>query len=134
MLASKPVCHPPRQIVVELMSPTSSSWRGAFFCFMTVVQPAVLIAVALSIFAAAPQTSRPGPEGMRARALDAWRTKVPGDTLSHALAVEAIMRELAVAKTDDKDEWGLAGLLHDIDIGTTANDLTRHGAVGAQIL
>jgi putative nucleotidyltransferase with HDIG domain len=72
---------------------------------------------------------------MRARAWDALRSRLEGEKyLNHSRAVEAIMRELAVAKSDDKNEWGLAGLLHDIDIGTTANDLNRHGIAGAQIL
>jgi putative nucleotidyltransferase with HDIG domain len=72
---------------------------------------------------------------MRARAWDALRSRLQEEKyLTHSRAVEAIMRELAVAKSDDKEEWGLAGLLHDIDIGTTANDLNRHGIVGAQIL
>jgi len=44
------------------------------------------------------------------------------------------MREMAVAGTDNADHWGLAGLLHDIDIAETSSDLTRHGAGGAQIL
>ena len=43
------------------------------------------------------------------------------------------MRELAT-KTDDRDEWALAGLLHDIDIAMTAGDLSQHGTVGARIL
>jgi len=32
------------------------------------------------------------------------------------------------------EQWGLAGLLHDIDIMETAGDLTRHGVVGAGVL
>jgi putative nucleotidyltransferase with HDIG domain len=44
------------------------------------------------------------------------------------------MREMAVVGTDNAEHWGLAGLLHDIDIADTASDLTRHGVVGAQIL
>jgi len=68
-----------------------------------------------------------GPGELRARAWDVLRSKSPEEKyLNHARAVEAIMRELAGAK-DDKDEWGLAGLLHDIDIGTTRVDLPRHG-------
>lgn len=48
--------------------------------------------------------------------------------------LSAIMRQLAVADSDNVDHWGRAGLLHDIDIGETANDLSRHGAVDAQNL
>lgn len=99
---------------------------------------AVFAAFALSVLAATPQMGQPtqaGSNEMRARAWDALRSRVQEEKyLNHSRAVEAIMRELAVAKSDDKDEWGLAGLLHDIDIGTTATDLSRHGIVGAQIL
>jgi len=99
---------------------------------------AVFAALVLWVLPATPQVRQPaqaGPEEMRARAWDALRSRLEEEKyLNHSLAVEAIMRELAAAKSDDKDEWGLAGLLHDIDIGTTANDLTRHGVVGAQIL
>jgi putative nucleotidyltransferase with HDIG domain len=71
----------------------------------------------------------------RARALDALRPRVPeARYLRHSTAVEAIMREMAVVGTDNAEHWGLAGLLHDIDIADTASDLTRHGVVGAQIL
>ena len=44
------------------------------------------------------------------------------------------MREMAALSIDNVDHWGLAGLLHDIDIGETSSDLSRHGVVGAQIL
>jgi putative nucleotidyltransferase with HDIG domain len=71
----------------------------------------------------------------RARALEALKSKLPAAEryLRHSLAVEAISRELA-APGDDVDHWGLAGLLHDIDIGETAADLSRHGVVGAEIV
>ena len=102
-------------------------------------QRAILAAFALSVWSATPQTGQPttrvAPGEMRARAWDALRSRLQEEKyLNHSRAVEAIMRELARAKSDDQDEWGLAGLLHDIDIGTTANDLTRHGVVGEQIL
>ena len=71
---------------------------------------------------------------MRAVAWDALRARIHDQAhLNHSLAVEAITREMA-AKSDDADQWALAGLLHDIDIGTTADDLSRHGIVGAAIL
>lgn len=52
----------------------------------------------------------------------------------HSLAVEAIMRELAVHFKDDVEQWGLAGLLHDIDYAQTADDPSRHSILGAEIL
>jgi (4-O-methyl)-D-glucuronate---lignin esterase len=71
----------------------------------------------------------------RTRAWDALQSRLREQKyLNHSLAVEAIMRELAVAESDDTEEWGLGGLLHDIDIATTADDLSRHGLVGAEIL
>lgn len=98
----------------------------------------VLPAVVLPLIIAAPPKDTAAPAASsetRARAWDALRSKVQESKyLDHTLAVEAIMRELAVAEGDDRDEWDVAGLLHDIDIGTTAVDLSRHGLVGAQIL
>ena len=35
--------------------------------------------------------------------------------LKHALAVEAVMRHLAAKAGADADEWGLVGLIHDLD-------------------
>jgi uncharacterized protein len=36
--------------------------------------------------------------------------------MKHMLATEAIMRALARRLGDDEEEWGLAGLVHDIDV------------------
>lgn len=54
--------------------------------------------------------------------------------IKHSLAVEAIMRELAVYFKDDIEQWGLAGLLHDIDYDRTADDPSRHSILGAEML
>jgi putative nucleotidyltransferase with HDIG domain len=71
----------------------------------------------------------------RARAIEVLREKLPEERyLRHSVAVEAIMREMADPRTDNVEHWGLAGLLHDVDIGETAKDLSRHGVVGAQLL
>ena len=99
---------------------------------------AVFLAVALLLTLAALGVSPAAQNASgqtRARAWDALRSRLKEQKyLDHSLAVEAIMREFAVAEGDDNDEWGIAGLLHDIDIGETAGDLSRHGLVGAQIL
>lgn len=71
----------------------------------------------------------------RAKALEAPpRAHLPQDKLLHSLAVEAIMREFAAPPTDNRHHWALAGLLHDIDLPETAQDLTRHGLLAAQLL
>jgi uncharacterized protein len=54
--------------------------------------------------------------------------------IKHCLAAEACMRELAENFSEDKDVWGLAGLLHDIDYETTKDDPKQHSIVGAEIL
>ena len=35
--------------------------------------------------------------------------------ISHALAVEAVMRHLARKKSADEEQWGVIGLIHDVD-------------------
>lgn len=71
----------------------------------------------------------------RERALEELKARVSNkNIIKHSLAVEAIMRELAVYLKDDAEAWGLAGLLHDIDYERTANDLAMHGVLGAEIL
>ena len=64
---------------------------------------------------------------LRARVSDPER-------LSHAIAVEAIMRRMGEAAGGAAEEWGLAGLLHDIDLAETEADPSRHGVVGARLL
>ncbi|MGE5554592.1 MAG: HDIG domain-containing metalloprotein [Betaproteobacteria bacterium] len=71
----------------------------------------------------------------REQALKEVQKRVANKNLfKHMLAVEAIMRELAVRFGEDPDRWGLAGLVHDIDYDQTANDPDRHALVGAEIL
>ncbi len=54
--------------------------------------------------------------------------------VKHCLAVEACMRELADHFDEDQDEWGLAGLLHDLDYEVTSEDPFNHGLVTAEML
>lgn len=56
------------------------------------------------------------------------------DLIKHSLAVEAIMRALAIYSREDAELWGLTGLLHDIDCERTAGSPSLHGIVGAEIL
>jgi len=46
--------------------------------------------------------------------------------VKHCLASEAVMRALARHLGEDEEEWGLAGLLHDLDVEMTADDLSIH--------
>jgi len=62
-------------------------------------------------------------------------SRVQSDNLRrHMLATEAIMRALATHFGDDEHVWGLAGLGHDLDVEQTEADVTRHGAVAAEVL
>jgi putative nucleotidyltransferase with HDIG domain len=71
----------------------------------------------------------------RATVIDLMTRQVTNENLRHhMLATEAIMRALAVRLGDDPDEWGLAGLGHDIDAEQTAEDFRRHGVLGAETL
>jgi putative nucleotidyltransferase with HDIG domain len=54
--------------------------------------------------------------------------------LDHSYAAEAILRALARRLSRDEEKWGLAGLLHDIDIEVVGGDLTRHGIEAERIL
>lgn len=49
--------------------------------------------------------------------------------IKHMLAVEAIMRELAEYFNEDKEKWGLCGLLHDFDYEETLENFDNHGKI-----
>jgi len=51
----------------------------------------------------------------------------------HMLATEAIMRALAKRFGEDEDEWGLSGLLHDIDVELVEDEPDSHSKLGADI-
>ena len=54
--------------------------------------------------------------------------------VKHVLAVEAIMRSLARVLREDEEEWGLAGLLHDLDYERTAGDPANHGRITVEMI
>lgn len=54
--------------------------------------------------------------------------------IKHSYAVEAVMRKLATYFDEGEEEWGIAGLLHDIDYEQTKDDPDRHSLLGGEIL
>src|SRR5450759_1862382 len=46
--------------------------------------------------------------------------------LSHALAVEAVMRHFARKKSADEELWGVIGLVHDVDYEEHPGEHLRH--------
>ncbi|MDD2804235.1 MAG: HDIG domain-containing protein [Elusimicrobiales bacterium] len=71
----------------------------------------------------------------REQALQLLKTHVKSENMiKHCLASEAVMRSLAARLGGDPELWGLAGLLHDIDVELTAGDLARHTHEAVRIL
>ncbi len=54
--------------------------------------------------------------------------------INHCLASEAVMMALARRLGKDEEKWGMAGLLHDIDVEVTNADAKTHGQVAIEIL
>lgn len=54
--------------------------------------------------------------------------------IAHSLASEAVLRTLARRFGEDEEIWGIAGLMHDIDVEITNGDPKRHGPEGAEML
>ncbi len=71
----------------------------------------------------------------REEALDSIRANVQNrNMVKHMLATEAIMRALARKAGEDEEEWGLTGLLHDIDEELVEGDMNSHSKLGADIV
>jgi len=71
----------------------------------------------------------------RNEALELLKLHVKSDRmLAHSLASEAVMRALALRLGQDVEKWGLAGLLHDLDVEITNADAHKHAIVGANML
>ncbi|MDD2646605.1 MAG: HDIG domain-containing protein [Patescibacteria group bacterium] len=72
---------------------------------------------------------------MRAEALKLVEEKIQNKNLiKHCLAVEAVMAALAQKFGQNKEQWALAGLLHDIDYEQTKDKPEQHSLIGAQML
>ena len=70
----------------------------------------------------------------RQEALESIKENVENENLiKHMLATEAIMRALARQMGENENEWGLAGLLHDIDVELTDGDMNSHSKLGADL-
>jgi putative nucleotidyltransferase with HDIG domain len=66
--------------------------------------------------------------------LDSVKANVENENLiRHMLATEAVMRASARHLGEDEEEWGLTGLLHDIDMELTEGDMSTHSKLGADL-
>lgn len=54
--------------------------------------------------------------------------------LKHSFASEAVLRAIARHLNEDMNEWGIAGLLHDIDVEITKADPKIHGPYAEKLL
>ncbi len=71
----------------------------------------------------------------RDRALELLNQHLSNPNLiKHCLASEAVMRALAAHFDEDVELWGLTGLLHDLDVELTLDDLSRHTHETVRIL
>lgn len=71
----------------------------------------------------------------REEALALVKENVTNNNLvKHMLAAEVVMRALARTLKQDEDDWGLAGLLHDVDYDQTYDKPEIHGLISAEIL
>ena len=70
----------------------------------------------------------------REEALKSIKANIENEnSIKHMLATEAIMRALAKHLGEDEEEWGLTGLLHDIDMELTEGDMNTHSKLGADL-
>ncbi len=70
----------------------------------------------------------------REQALDLVRQHIKNENLiKHSLAAEAVLRAAADRLGEDADKWGLAGLLHDLDVESQP-DLKTHTRETVKIL
>jgi putative nucleotidyltransferase with HDIG domain len=71
----------------------------------------------------------------REEALDLLHRYIKNERmLNHSYASEAVMRSLARRLGKDEGKWGLAGLLHDLDLEKVEGNLAVHGLEAEKIL
>lgn len=71
----------------------------------------------------------------RKEALELLETNIKAENMrKHCLASEAVLRAIARRLGTDEDEYGLAGLLHDIDVEITNADPKTHGPYAEKLL
>ncbi|MFC2101473.1 HD domain-containing protein [Bacteroidota bacterium] len=64
----------------------------------------------------------------RNQAIELLHTHIKNEKMiAHSLASEAVMRGLARHLDRDEEKWGMAGLLHDLDVEVTNAEPTVHG-------
>ncbi len=58
------------------------------------------------------------------------------NSIKHMLAVEAVMRALAKRFGEDENKWGIAGLVHDVDMEKVdyKENAQDHGKIGVEML
>ena len=71
----------------------------------------------------------------REDALELLRSCVKNEnTIKHCLASEAVLGAIADRLGKNRDQWALAGLLHDLDVELTSADLRIHGLKTVEML
>lgn len=71
----------------------------------------------------------------REKAINILQKNIKNQNLvKHCLAVEAAMIALARHFGEDESQWGLCGLLHDIDYEQTKDDFHQHSRIGSEML
>ncbi len=69
------------------------------------------------------------------QAVDLLKTHVKDEGIwGHCRETEVIMRALAKRLGQDEEQWGIIGLLHDIDFEETRNDPQKHCVLALDIL
>jgi uncharacterized protein len=71
----------------------------------------------------------------REKAIDLLHEYIKKENMiNHCLASESVLKALAHKLGQDEEKWGIAGLLHDIDVEITNADPKTHGQVAIDIL